>query len=66
MAQAHLNGSLNLPTAQEVFRTVSAIACDSITKIPDGETDQRQAWIGALVPRDLVPRLLEIQARVRV
>jgi hypothetical protein len=51
MADAHLNGSLNLPSAEDVFRTVSAIAGDSITKIPDGETDERQGWIAALVPR---------------
>jgi len=51
MADAHLNGSLNLPGAEDVFRTVSAIAGDSITKIPDGETDERQGWIAALVPR---------------
>ena len=32
MADAHLNGSLNLPSADDVFRTVAAIAGDSITK----------------------------------
>jgi hypothetical protein len=51
MADAHLNGSLNLPSAEDVFRTVAAIGGDSITKIPDGETDERQGWIAALVPR---------------
>jgi hypothetical protein len=51
MADAHLNGSLNLPSAEDVFRTVAAIADDSITKIPDGETDERRGWIAALVPR---------------
>jgi hypothetical protein len=51
MADAHLNGSLNLPSAEDTFRTVAAIAGNSITKIPDGETDERQGWIAALVPR---------------
>ncbi len=51
MADAHLNGSLNLSSAEEVFRTVGAIAGDSITKIPDGETGERQGWIEALVPK---------------
>jgi hypothetical protein len=58
MADAHLNGSLNLPSADDVFRTVAAIAGDSITKIPDGETDERRGWIAALVPRlQQVPQL---------
>ena len=34
MADAHLDGSLNPPSADDVFRTVAAIAGDSITKIP--------------------------------
>jgi hypothetical protein len=29
MADAHLNGSLNLPSAEDVFRTVAVIAGDS-------------------------------------
>lgn len=58
MADAHLNGSLNLPSADDVFRTVAAIAGDSITKIPDGETGERRGWIAALVPRlQQVPQL---------
>jgi hypothetical protein len=64
VAQAHLNGSLNLPSARDVFATVSAIAGDSIAKIPDGETDERQAWIGALVPRlASVPQLEAAEAK---
>lgn len=51
MAHAHLNGSLNLPSAEDVFRTVGSIAGESVDKIPDGETGDRQGWIRALVPR---------------
>jgi hypothetical protein len=58
MADAHLNGSLNLPSAEDVFRTVAAIAGEQITKIPDGETDERRGWIAALIPRlQQVPQL---------
>lgn len=58
MADAHLNGSLNLPSADDVFRTVAAIAGDSVTRIPDGETDERRGWIAALIPRlQQVPQL---------
>jgi len=58
MADAHLNGSLNLPSAEEVFRTVAAIVGEQVTKIPDGETDERRGWIAALVPRlQQVPQL---------
>lgn len=51
MAEAHLNGSLNLRSAGEVFRTVSEIAGDTIKRLPDGETDERQGWIEAIGPR---------------
>lgn len=51
MAQAHLNGSLNLPSAEDVFRTVSEIAGPTISKLPDGETGERLGWIEALGPK---------------
>jgi len=61
VADAHLNGSLNLPDAETVFRTVSRIAGDSIGRIPDGETDDRLGWIEALFPRlRTVPALEEV------
>lgn len=63
MADAHLNGSLNLPSAEDVFRTVAAIAGDSVTKIPDGETDERRGWIAALVPR--LQRVPQLEAHER-
>ena len=63
MADAHLNGSLNLPSAEDVFRTVAVIAGDSITKIPDGETDERRGWIAALVPR--LQRVPQLEAHER-
>jgi hypothetical protein len=51
MADGHLNGSLNLADAEEVFRTVTDICGDSVDKIPDGETGERIGWIEALGPR---------------
>lgn len=51
MANAHLNGSLNLPDTETVFRTVAEISGDTVARIPDGETGVRLGWIGALVPR---------------
>lgn len=51
MADAHLNGSLNLPDAETVFRTVSEIAGGSVARIPDGETGERQGWIEGLGPK---------------
>ena len=51
MALAHLNGSLNLPDTETVFRTVAEISGETVARIPDGETGPRQGWIAALVPR---------------
>lgn len=51
MAHAHLNGSLNLASAEDVFRTVSAIAGPTIDRLPDGETGERIGWIEALGPQ---------------
>lgn len=43
MAHAHLNGSVNLENAEEVFRTVSAICGETVTRIPDGQADAATA-----------------------
>lgn len=51
MARAHLCGSVNLPDAETVFRTVAGIAGDTVSRMPDGETGERQDWILAQVPR---------------
>jgi hypothetical protein len=51
VAQAHLCGSLNLESAEAVFRTVAEISGDTVSRIPDGETGARQDWIFAQVPR---------------
>ncbi len=51
MAYAHLNGSLNLPSAEDVFRMVSAISGSTVDKLPDGETGERIGWIEALGPK---------------
>lgn len=42
---AHLVGSVNLPTAEEVFRTVAGELGDRITHIPDGEVGERYYWL---------------------
>ena len=40
-----LVGSVGLPTAEDVFRTVSAKLGDRIKRIPDGETGPRSLWV---------------------
>ncbi|MCH9017953.1 MAG: hypothetical protein IIB89_09375 [Chloroflexi bacterium] len=42
---AHLVGSIPLPDAETVFRTVSQALGSSIRRIPDGETGDRSRWI---------------------
>ncbi|WP_082518817.1 hypothetical protein [Leifsonia sp. Leaf336] len=42
---AHLVGSVNLPDAQTVFRTVSEHLGDRLRRIPDGEVGERFYWI---------------------
>ena len=42
---AHLVGSVNLPDAESVFRTVSTHLGDRMHRIPDGEVGERFYWI---------------------
>ncbi|HEV7237142.1 MAG TPA: hypothetical protein VGN15_13220, partial [Ktedonobacteraceae bacterium] len=42
----HLNGSIPLANAEEVFRVTSSILGDRLHRIPDGETGVRTNWIG--------------------
>lgn len=42
---AHLVGSLNLPSTEEVFRTVAAHLGGELTTMPDGETGERFYWL---------------------
>ncbi|GAA1405762.1 hypothetical protein [Oerskovia paurometabola] len=42
---AHLVGSVNLPTAEDTFRTVAAHAGTHLRRIPDGEVGERFHWI---------------------
>ena len=42
---AHLVGSIPLPDAETVFRTVSQALGSFIRRIPDGETGDRSRWI---------------------
>jgi hypothetical protein len=50
VAHAHLNGSINLTGPEEVFRTVSSIAGETVRRIPDGETDARRDGLERQVP----------------
>src|SRR5438270_13573228 len=42
----HLNGSIPLANAEEVFRVTSSILGEHLYRIPDGETGVRTNWIG--------------------
>ena len=42
----HLNGSVPLANADEVFRVASSILGECLYRIPDGETGVRTNWIG--------------------
>ncbi|MFF1574628.1 hypothetical protein ACFVWR_17955 [Leifsonia sp. NPDC058292] len=42
---AHLLGSVNLPNADAVFRTVAAHLGDRMRRLPDGEVGERFYWI---------------------
>jgi len=42
---AHLIGSVPLPDAEAVFRTVAAALGPFLRRIPDGETGERRRWI---------------------
>jgi hypothetical protein len=63
VAEAHLNGSVNLASAEDVFRTVSEIAGDTVRRIPDGEIGpERQHWISTVVPAlRATPQLVEVE-----
>src|SRR5204863_6579335 len=41
----HFVGSIPLPDAETVFRTLSAAAGPHLKRIPDGETGIRKTWI---------------------
>jgi hypothetical protein len=63
MARAHLNGSVNLDSAEEVFALVGEISGDTVARIPDGET-QRLEWVSSLIPRHLeVPGIVQVGER---
>src|SRR5260221_4112210 len=62
----HFVGSIPLPDAETVFRTLSAATGPHLKRLPDGETGIRKTWIRFLqdlladnpaieVPRDLPP-----------
>lgn len=42
----HLNGSLSLHSAKDVFTKVAEIGGPCVHSIPDGETGERSAWVG--------------------
>jgi hypothetical protein len=51
VARAVLCGSVNLATADDVFRTVASISEGSIERFPDGETGERALWVQIQIPR---------------
>jgi hypothetical protein len=42
---AHLNGSINLPDTETVFRELGERIGPLAPRYPDGETGDRQGWI---------------------
>lgn len=48
---AHLVGSLAAPTARDAMTTTAAILGDRITRLSDGETGERNQWIGWQINR---------------
>jgi hypothetical protein len=58
---AHLVGSVNLPTAEDVFAAVSGHLGGSITHIPDGEVGERYYWLQFQTRRfDRTPGLVRL------
>lgn len=49
MARAHLNGSVSLKSASEVFALVAEVLGKQIRRVPDGETS-RPDWVKSLSP----------------
>lgn len=43
--RVHFNGGVNLPDTQSVFREISTHVPAGVSRIPDGETGDRQQWI---------------------
>ena len=41
----HFVGSVPLPDAETVFRTLPAVAGPHVKRLPDGETGRRKTWI---------------------
>ena len=44
----HFVGSIPLPDAETVFRTLAAATGSYLRRLPDGETGIRKTWIGFL------------------
>jgi hypothetical protein len=49
MSRAHLNGSINLGSAEEAITAVARALGGRIPRVPDGETT-RKLWVNSLVP----------------
>jgi hypothetical protein len=49
MTHAHLNGSLNLASADESLAMVGSLLGDRLSRVPDGETTRRY-WANSLIP----------------
>jgi hypothetical protein len=42
---AHFNGGVNLADAETVMREIAARVPSGVSRVPDGETGDRQNWI---------------------
>lgn len=49
-SKAHLVGSVNLPSAEEVLRAIGERVGDVAARIPDGETGERLGWNAWQIP----------------
>jgi hypothetical protein len=49
MTRAHLNGSINLRSAEEALTTVGRTLGHRVARVPDGETT-RPMWVNSMVP----------------
>ena len=62
----HLVGSIPLPDAETVFRTLAGELGPRLKRIPDGETGDRMRWIGFIARKLAVHPDFEVDPDVPV
>lgn len=55
----HFNGSVNLPSTEDVLREIAVRVPRGVDRVPDGETGDRRGWIGYQLPKLLQTSGLE-------